>query len=86
VIGPKLRADDDLMRAFEVAAIHDQRARAPLRSHFPEGDFLLSLHLPGLISIVGISTFKNDGSRNNARALVKAVAAAFANVAEEASR
>ena len=34
----------DRMRAFEVAAVDDQPARAVVRPHFPEGDFLLALH------------------------------------------
>jgi hypothetical protein len=32
------------MRAFEIAAVDDQQARAVVGSHFSEGDFLLALH------------------------------------------
>jgi hypothetical protein len=44
VIGPKLRADYDRVRALVVSAIDDEQLRAAGRPHFPEGDFLLSLH------------------------------------------
>jgi hypothetical protein len=44
VIGPEVRTDDDGMRAFEISAIDDQQARAVVRSHLPEGDFLSPLH------------------------------------------
>ena len=44
VIGPKLRADDNRVRAFKVAAVDDQQARAAVRSHFTEDDFQFALH------------------------------------------
>jgi hypothetical protein len=44
VIRPETGTNHDRMRAFEIAAVDDQQARAVVGSRFSEGDFLLALH------------------------------------------